>query len=289
MQKNLSMKIQNILITGSGGFIGKNLKEYFENEYKILAPRSFELDLTNKVAVEKYFKENKIDLIIHLATVGGIRGTNDCPSTYEDNLNMFKNLVQARENNAKIITFGSGAMYDKTKNLHKVKESEIGQFEPKDLYGKSKIELAKIVEKTENALCFNIFACYGKYEKETRFPTYAILQNLKNKEIIIENNSVFDYLFIEDLEKIIEHFVKNWSDKKIINLTPTKSTTMAEIAEIINKIGKHKTEIKILNSIQGKEYTGSNSLLLEEMPDFKFTELETGLKKLFEHIEKTKN
>ncbi len=27
--------IENILITGSGGFVGKNLKEFFEDKYKL--------------------------------------------------------------------------------------------------------------------------------------------------------------------------------------------------------------------------------------------------------------
>ncbi len=283
------VEIQNILITGSGGFIGKNLKKYFENKYKILSPRSFELDLLDGAAVNKYFEENKIDFIIHAATVGGARALQDPPSTFENNLKMFKNLLYSRAKNVKIITFGSGAMYDKTRNLDKVKEFEIGKFEPRDLYGKSKMELAKIIEKTENSLCLNIFACYGAGEKETRFPTYAILQNLKNEEIIIENNTVFDYLFIEDLEKIIEHFISNWTDKKIINATPTISTTMAEIAEIVNKISGHKTKVKILNSSLEHKYTGSNALLLGEIPNFKFTELEEGLKKLFNHLKQTRN
>ena len=283
------MEIENILITGSGGFIGKNLKKYFENKYKILSPRSFELDLVDKSSVRTYFKNNKIDFIIHSASVGGVRNREDEPETQAKNLKMFENLVEARGKNVPIITFSSGAMYDKSRNLHRVKEEEIGNFEPKDLYGKSKLEIAKIVEKTENALCLNIFACYGYLEKETRFPSYAIRQNLKKEEIIIENNSIFDYLFIEDLEKIVEHFILHWTDKKIINITPDASSSMLDIAEAINKISTHSVKISVLNSKLGFEYTGDNSKLRQEIPNFEFTKLETGLKKLFEYIKETKN
>ncbi len=283
------MEIQNILITGTGGFIGKSLKKYFEKKYKILAPRSFELDLLNEKAVKKYFEDNKIDFIIHAASVGGEREKEDRASTLDDNLKMFKNLINSRSIGIKIITFGSGAMYGKSRNLHKVKESEIGKFIPVDLYGKSKMELSKIIEKTDDAICLNIFACYGKDEKETRFPSYAIIKNLKKEEITIENNVVFDYLFIEDLERIVEHFVTHWTDKKSINATPTKSTTIKEIAELVNKISGYQSNIKVLNSSLEKEYTGDNSLLLKEIPNFDFTDLELGLKKLFEHIKANQN
>ena len=283
------MEIQNILITGSGGFIGKSLKKYFETKYKILAPRSFELDLTDEKAVKNYFKNNAIDLIIHCASIGGERGKKDSETTLDNNLKMFANIANEKNADVKIITFGSGAMYDKARNLEKVKECEIGHFIPSDLYGKSKMELAKIIEKTDNVLCLNIFACYGIGEKETRFPSYAIIKNLKKEEIVIENNAVFDYLFIEDLEKIIEHFIINWTDEKIINATPAKSTTIKEIAEIINKISGYEAKIKVLNSTLGNEYTGDNSLLLKEIPDFCFTDLKFGLKKLFEHLKANQN
>ena len=35
----------NVLLTGSGGFIGKNLKSYLQDKYELLTPRSYELNL----------------------------------------------------------------------------------------------------------------------------------------------------------------------------------------------------------------------------------------------------
>ena len=54
--------MQNLLITGSGAFIGKNLKEYFKNKYNLLTPRSFELNCTDTKAVEEYHLEDEITL-----------------------------------------------------------------------------------------------------------------------------------------------------------------------------------------------------------------------------------
>ena len=108
-------------MTGSGGFIGKNLKSYLQEKYELLTPRSFELDLTNCEAVKDYFAQHKIDFIIHCGSTGGARGIQDKDTTIEDNLQMVDNLLNNKRENVRMILFGSGAMYDKSRHLHKVK------------------------------------------------------------------------------------------------------------------------------------------------------------------------
>lgn len=273
-----------ILLTGSGGFVGKNLKEYFCTEHELLTPRSFELNLIEQNQVETFFNHNKIDFIIHCGSVGGYRTQKDKDTTIENNLAMVKNLLKYKRENCRVILFGSGAMYDKNRSLDKVKESEIGHFIPKDLYGKSKLEISKIVCGRDDVLCLNIFGCYGKYEKETRFPTYAITQNLNNQKITINQNVIFDYIYIDDLCRIIEYFIGHKPANKIINVTPDKSISLLEIANLVNEIGKNKTEIEVLNPVMGNQYTGSNALLKTELKDFKFTDYKTGLIELFNFI-----
>lgn len=275
----------NILLTGSGGFIGKNLKEYLKDKYTLLCPRSLELDLTDENAVKKYFLHNKIDFIMHCGSVGGARGIDDRDSTIDDNLSMVNNLVKYKNNGVRIILFGSGAMYDKSRNLHKVKESEIGQYIPHDLYGQSKMRIAQSIKKYSDILCLNIFACYGYGEKANRFPSYAINQVLNGEDVVINQNAVFDYLFVEDMQKIVEHFIKYEPENKIINISPTKSISLLEIAEIINNFSDKKVNIFVKNKVLCNEYTGDNSLLLSEIPDFQFTTMESGLKKLYLYMQ----
>ncbi len=275
----------NILITGSGGFIGKNLLKYLEGEFNILHPRSYELDCTNFDAVQKYFKENNIDFIIHCGTVGGIRGVEDKSTTVDENLKMVDNLLKNKRKDTKMILFGSGAMYDKSRPIKKIKEDELGKCIPQDLYGKSKMLIADKIKDREDVLCLNIFACYGYGEKESRFPTYAITQNLKHQPIEINKNVVFDYLFVEDMCKIIRHFVtKGWKGKNIINITPTESIKLSEISEIVNEISDYKSEIKFKTNELGNEYTGDNARLLSEIPDFHFTSYRDGLKKFYDYL-----
>lgn len=272
----------DILLTGSGGFVGQNLKKYLSKFYNVLSPRSFELDVTNCREVINYFNSHNIDFIIHCGSVGGVRGKEDEENTLNANLKMIDNLLLAKKKDVKIITFGSGAMYNKARNLHKIKEDEIGKSVPYDLYGKSKMLIAQKIQNRLDVLCLNIFACFGYNEKPSRFPSYAINQNLKNEDIIINQNVVFDYLFIEDLNKIVKHFIEfNWNKENIINITPTKSISLLEIANIVNKISEFKSNIIIKNKVLNFEYTGDNFQLLKYIPNFEFTSYEIGISKLF--------
>lgn len=273
----------NILLTGSGGFIGKNLKSYLQDKYELLCPRSFELDLTNNIAVKEYFNQFDIDFIIHCGSTGGARGIEDRDTTIEDNLAMVNNLIEAKKNDVRIILFGSGAMYGKDRNLHKVSESNIGEYIPKDLYGISKLEISKIVKQRNDILMLNIFACYGYGEKENRFPSYAINCALEGRNIEINQNVMFDYLFVEDMQKIIKYFIENKSSNKVINITPTQSISLLDISNIVNSISENKVEIIVKNPVMNNEYTGDNTLLLSEIKDFKFTTMHEGLEKLYKY------
>ncbi|MBQ3310810.1 NAD-dependent epimerase/dehydratase family protein [bacterium] len=276
----------NILLTGSGGFIGKNLKKYLSDKYKILSPRSFELDLTNRSAVEEYFNKNDIDFVIHCGSIGGARGIDDKDTTVEDNLAMVDNILACKKENVRMILFGSGAMYDKSRNLHKVKEDELGHVIPNDLYGKSKYLIAQKIKSRDDVLMLNIFACYGYGEKESRFPSYAINQVLKGEKISINQNVVFDYLFVEDMQKIVEYFIEHKPEDNIINITPTKSVSLSEISNIVNSFVDKPLDIEIVNQTMNNEYTGDNKLLLKNYQTLKFTTMQDGLKKLFEYNKK---
>ncbi len=281
--------IKNVLITGSGGFVGRNIKKYLEKDFNILSPRSFELNCISEEAVKKYFKNNKVDFVIHCATTGGARGIPDKETTVEDNLKMVNNILHSKDKDVRVILFGSGAMYGKSKPICQAKETEIGDFMPEDLYGKSKMLIAQQIKDRKDVVCLNIFACYGYNELSSRFPTYAITQNLKHLPIEINQNVRFDYLFIEDLCKIVKHFISTQPKNNIINVTPDKSILLSEIANLVNKISAYKSEITIKNPILGNEYTGDNSRLHEEFPELEFTPMEKGLEKLYNYLKQKDN
>lgn len=272
----------NILLTGSGGFVGKNLKRYFQESHNLFTPRSYDLDLTDSIAIASYFEQNNIDCIVHCAVAGSFQ--KNIETTVEDNVKMVENLLKYKKPDARVILFGSGAMYDKNRELHKVKEEEIGDYIPENLYGKAKLEISKFIKNRKDVVCLNIFGCYGYEERETRFPTYAIRQVLSNQPIEINQNVVFDYLFIDDLCKIVEFFINNQPAENIINVTPTESISLTQIAEIVNTFGSTPVQVNILKHGMNFEYTGDNKRLLKFIPKFKFTEYPKGLESLYKYV-----
>lgn len=277
----------NILLTGSGGFIGRNLKEKIATDYTLFMPRSAELDLLNQKDVSKYVRDNSINLIAHSAA-NGVRITPDASmeEVAEKNIVMFENLAALVSDDCRMISLGSGAEYDKHRDLHKVKESEFGQSIPKDPYGYSKYIIAKRILEMENVLDLCVFGVYGKYEDFSRITTYMAQQILNKAPITINRNVVFDFIYIDDLCEIIRRFIKKFPMHKRINATPIKSISLEKLAETANLITDTKSEIIIKNPDLNYEYTGSNDLLLTELADFSFTDYDDGMQQLYNYLKK---
>ena len=273
--------MKRILLTGSGGFIGKNIKISLEKEYMLYTPRSFELDLQNKTAVEDFFKKHKTDYIIHCASVGGMRDKKDSENIVFENLAMLDHLVQCKGKDVPLLFFGSGAMYNRLRHLHKVTEDEIGKVPAQEPYGKAKMLASAYVKKYPELLCLNIFSCYGYYEKPSRFPSYSMQKLLRQEDVIVEKNAVFDYLWIGDLVRIIHYFIKHRPARNIFNVTPSQSISLYEMALLIKEITRSKGNVLLKDAALHYEYTGSNVALLREIGDFKFTPLQEGLTKLY--------
>ena len=212
----------NIFITGSNGFIGTHLKEYLNknySKYNLFTPSSKELDLVNGEAVDNYILGNKIDIIIHLANKGGDRTTVDMKNVTEYNLRIFFNIAKHEKNVKKIISFGSGAEYCKHKPIVDAHEEDYLDAQPLDEYGFYKSITSKYIEKSDNIVQLRIFGAYGEYENyRFKFITNAIVKNLLKLPIVINKNVFFDYIYIDDLVKMIDWAIHNETKEKIINI-----------------------------------------------------------------------
>ena len=97
----------NILITGSSGFIGTNLNLYLlkkkvnvfnidkkKNQY-ILLKNFFKFDLINIKKLEEICRKKKIDMIINLAAISGVKNCHEKPnSAFKDNIISTYNVLQ---------------------------------------------------------------------------------------------------------------------------------------------------------------------------------------------------
>lgn len=263
--------MKKILILGSSGFVGKNLVEKLRIKYKLFSPSHAELDLTNDEAVSSYFKKQKIDVVINAAVVGGSRIEEHKENSLKNNLLIFFNIMRNRKYFKKIIHFGSGAEYDKNRVLKKIKEENFDLKIPTDDYGFFKYLCSQYIEKTENILNLRIFGLFGKYEDyRYRFISNAICLNLLGRQITINQNVYFDYVYIEDFIKIVEYFINHRAKHKFYNIGTGKKIDLLSIAKKINDIAIKKSQIIVKNSGLNNEYTCDNTRLMEELGDFNF-------------------
>lgn len=276
------MRKKRILITGSRGFIGRNLCEYLAPKYTVFAPPHAALDLLSSSDLEKYIKRNRIEVIIHGANVGGGRDTVGLANIVETNLRMFFNVIRNTHFVAKIINFGSGAEYDKARDLKYVAEEEFDRSVPKDSYGFYKYICSKCSKSSKNIITLRLFGVYGKYENYLyKFISNTIVKNLLRSPIDIGQNVFFDYLYIDDLVKIVEYFIRHSPKYEAYNVAAGNRVDLLTIAKIVNKISDYHSEIKILHKGLNFEYTADNRRLVRELGNFEFVPFEMAIESLY--------
>lgn len=273
------MNKMKILIIGANGFIGKHLCGYFTKNrtYALLTPSSKELNIAQEESVDAYMDTHKPDIVINCANRGGGRDSGN-ENIVHENLRMFFNIVKHSDKVSKIIHFGSGAEYSKHKPIVDVKEEDADVSIPLDEYGFYKSVCSKFIEKSNNNLNLRIFGCYGEYENyEFKFISNAIVKNLLHLPITINKNVFFDYIYVNDLVKIVDHFLHHDSKHKVYNLATGKKIDLMTLAHLINETSDFTSEIKIINDGLNNEYTSQNSRLMNEINTFEFTSHRTAI------------
>lgn len=262
-----------ILIIGSNGFIGKHLREHLAKNitYTLFTPDRTIMNISDENSVDAYIDMTKPDVIINCANRGGGRDSGN-ENIVHDNLRMFFNIVKHSEKVSKIIHFGSGAEYCKHKDIIEVVEEEADAMIPLDEYGFYKSVCSKFIEKSDNNLNLRIFGCYGEYENyEFKFISNAIVKNLLHLPITINKNVYFDYIYIDDLVKIVDYFLHNDAAHKVYNLTTGKKIDLISLAKLVNETSDYISEIKVIHEGLNNEYTSNNSRLMNEIGTFELT------------------
>lgn len=288
--------MKKIAIMGARGFVGKNLTEFFQHRYEVYPLTRKELDILETEEVRKFFLDHKIDVVFNCMNQGGSRKDAydiQTSSVIGNNLKMFFNVEQCISPEMKMINFGSGAEYNKHRDLNKIEEIQFGQSIPEDDYGYSKYVMSKYITAKHASNIYEpvIFGLYGKYEDYTyKFVSNAIIKNLLQMPIVINQNVIFDYLYIGDFLKIMERLVEQEMKWKTFHITPTDSIDLIRIAELINELSSYKSEIIIRNKGLNYQYTGNNRRLRENMGDgFSFTSYREGIAELFRYYEENLN
>jgi len=276
--------MKTLLITGGSGYIGTHLRSHFKTKYKILSPSHKELDLCDSQAVSAYFKRHHIDFVVHAAVVGGSRDEEMVVGSVERNIRMFYNLEKCKNYYSKFIQLGSGAEYDKSRSMHKIKESEFGKHIPKDSYGLSKYIIGQSIEtSTHKFVNLRLFGMFGFGEDyRLRFISNMLVRKILHKSLIIRQNAVFDYMYIKDFVKIVRYFIEHTGKYRSYNIGTGSELTLLEIAKKINRMADSPEKISVLKKGFNREYTCDSSRLMKEFGNMRFTPFDVSLRELYD-------
>ncbi|HEY6007143.1 MAG TPA: NAD(P)-dependent oxidoreductase [Geobacteraceae bacterium] len=271
-----------ILVTGGSGFIGRNIREALAGSHEVTAPGHRQLDLLDEVAVRSFLRQYRFDAVIHGATRPGHRNAADPTNLVYHNTRMYFNLVRNADCFGKLLFLGSGAVYDRRHYRPKMAESYFDTHVPSDEHGFSKYICAKHLELARNITELRLFGVFGKYEDYAiRFISNAICKTLFNLPITLRQNRRFDYLYIDDLMPVLEHFLVRDASHSAYNVTPDAAVELYAIAELVRERSGKDLPILVGEAGLGPEYSGDNARLRREIPGLAFTSLEAAIDRLY--------
>ena len=312
------MKKNNILVTGSSGFIGFHVCEYFlkknmyvvgvdnHNDYydkmlklrrckKLLNFKKFKF-IKSDIKIQKSFlkicKMYKPKTIIHLAAQPGVRYSFINPQAYIDsNITGFANILECMKKLKlrNLIYASSSSVYG---NCKEFPFKENLALEPLNFYGQTKLmneRIADIYHKnfSLNIIGLRLFTVYGPYGRPDMFIPKIIKNVKKNKSIYLYNkgNHIRDFTYVGDVSGIIFKLYKRINTKKfnneIFNICGGSKISLRKLIFLIEKITKKKIKIKLKSFQRGDMYKthGNNKRLMKNINSYKFTLLKNGLLK----------
>jgi UDP-2-acetamido-2,6-beta-L-arabino-hexul-4-ose reductase len=233
-QKIRTMKV---LITGSNGFIGKNLKLYLSERKEI------EVICFNKKDDESLLPNilKKVDFIFHLAGVNRSKNIDD-----------FQNI------NSKFTERLCGIIKDINRKIPIVFTSSI-RAEDNNPYGKSKQSAEKALINLKNELGLNIYLfrllnVFGKWSKPNYNSVVATFCYNITREIPIridDENKTLELVYIDDVIKrfveLIDETNKKTEKKDFEKINPTYHITIGDLAKQLYAFKKINSNLVMEN------------------------------------------
>lgn len=226
-----------VLITGSKGFIGKNLKFFLLNQnFKV-----FEFNRNNKITLLNKLIEN-VDIIFHL---GGENRSNKKNNFIQNNFGLTKKIVD---------------IIIKSKKKPSIIFSSSIKVNENNLYGLTKKKAENYISKNliKNSINYSILRLpniFGKWSKPNHnsFVATCCYNLPRNKKIQLNKNVKIKLFYIDDLINIFSKELNKCLKKKPYNkIVLIKKSYEIKLFDLVNLIKNFNTNYNSINNNQFK-------------------------------------
>lgn len=258
--------MSKILITGGAGFIGTNLtKRLLEDGHEVISVDNFvigkkehteifltnpkyhfiELDISDTDKFLEKFKNEKIDIIYHLAANSDIQKGGQNPQVdHRDTFQTTRSVLELmRQNDIKNLFFSStSAIYG---DVHGDRAAEdLGGLKPISYYGAAKYASENFISAYAymndlHVMTFRFPNVIGPYLTHGVIYDFTkkLRDNPKQLEILGDGKQTKPYIYVEDLIDVIVKMTKEIpSGMEIYNIGVDTATSVTTIADIVCQV-----------------------------------------------------
>lgn len=261
----------HILITGGAGFIGSTLADKllkeghtiivvdnFNDYYDVKLKKQnvanqkrnknytlYKGDICDRKLIDKIFKKEQIDVVVHIAARAGVRPSLEDPLEYvrsniEGTVNILENM---KKHGVKKLVFASSSSVYGNCTAEKFSE-DLKVTEPISPYAATKSSCEQFIYTYSklygiNAVCLRFFTVYGPKQR----PDLAIrkfielIEQEKPIPVYGDGTTMRDYTFIDDIiSGICAAIDYDKTPYEIINLGGGSPVTLNQMIETIEKV-----------------------------------------------------
>jgi GDP-L-fucose synthase len=301
--------MKTLLITGGTGLVGngiKSISNQFPN-YKYIYISSKDYDLSKMEETKKMFEFYNPNYVIHLAAcVGGLyKNMNNKVEMLEKNLMINYNVIKCSHyyKVEKLISCLSTCIFP-DKVTYPINESSLHDGPPhhsNDAYAYAK-RMIEIQSRTyrenfgDNFICVtptNIYGHHDNFDLENGHVLPALIHKCylakKNNENFVIRGSgtpLRQFIYSEDLGLLIMKILESKKNEEniILSVSEKDEISIKDIGITIARAYNYEDRIIFDKNFSDGQYkkTVSNEKLLNKFPNFKFTNIEDGIKKTVE-------
>ena len=232
--------MKNILVTGAGGFIGRELVRVLKNAgHKVLELTSADVDIANPASLEK-FNQTKLEHIFHLAGRTFVPDSWNEPADFQRvNVNGTINILELCRKQKIPLTYVSAYLYGIPGSLPIKETDKIVSNNP---YALSKFLAESMCQFYAEHFEVPVtivrpFNIYGVGQKSHFLIPEIIAQIQANKPILLKDLAPRrDYLYLDDFVDGLVRTISLSHGSHLYNIGYGSSLSVAEIVDAIQSV-----------------------------------------------------